>query len=44
MEYDYQLDMWSLGCMFAGMVCRVNKHFLRVLANCCCMLIGPPSS
>lgn len=20
MEYDYSLDMWSLGCMFAGMV------------------------
>jgi casein kinase II subunit alpha len=19
-EYDYSLDMWSLGCMFAGMV------------------------
>ena len=23
MEYDYSLDMWSLGCMFAGMVCGV---------------------
>ena len=21
-EYDYQLDMWSLGCMFAGMIFR----------------------
>lgn len=20
-DYDYALDMWSLGCMFAGMVC-----------------------
>lgn len=20
-EYDYSLDMWSLGCMFASMVC-----------------------
>lgn len=20
-DYDYSLDMWSLGCMFAGMVC-----------------------
>ena len=20
-EYDYSLDMWSLGAMFAGMVC-----------------------
>jgi len=19
-DYDYSLDMWSLGCMFAGMV------------------------
>ena len=22
MEYDYHLDMWSLGCMFAGMIFR----------------------
>jgi len=22
-EYDYSLDMWSLGCMFAGMVCVI---------------------
>ncbi len=22
-EYDYSLDMWSLGCMFASMVCGV---------------------
>ena len=21
-DYDYSLDMWSLGCMFAGMVSR----------------------
>lgn len=20
-DYDYSLDLWSLGCMFAGMVC-----------------------
>ena len=20
MDYDYSLDLWSLGCMFAGMV------------------------
>jgi len=23
-DYDYSLDMWSLGCMFAGMV-RTNN-------------------
>ena len=22
-EYDYSLDMWSLGCMFAGMIFKV---------------------
>jgi serine/threonine protein kinase len=22
-DYDYSLDMWSLGCMFAGMVSTV---------------------
>jgi len=22
-EYDYSLDMWSLGCMFASMVCVI---------------------
>ena len=22
-DYDYALDMWSLGCMFAGMVREV---------------------
>jgi casein kinase II subunit alpha len=21
-EYDYSLDMWSLGCMYASMVCH----------------------
>jgi serine/threonine protein kinase len=24
-DYDYSLDMWSLGCMFAGMVCTTVK-------------------
>ena len=23
-EYDYSLDMWSLGCMYASMVSRVS--------------------
>lgn len=27
-EYDYSLDMWSLGCMFASMVC--NFVFIRI--------------
>ena len=22
-DYDYSLDMWSLGCMFAGMVSAI---------------------
>lgn len=27
--YDYSLDMWSLGCMFAGMVNpQFSKYFL----------------
>merc|ERR1711981_350043 len=26
-EYDYQLDMWSLGCMFAGMIFRKEPFF-----------------
>lgn len=25
MEYDYSLDMWSLGCMFASMVCHIRS-------------------
>ena len=24
-EYDYSLDMWSLGCMFASMVFNLDK-------------------
>lgn len=24
-DYDYSLDMWSLGCMFAGMVSIMSK-------------------
>ena len=25
--YDYSLDMWSLGCMFAGMIFRKEPFF-----------------
>ena len=28
-DYDYSLDLWSLGCMFAGMV----SIFLLILLN-----------
>merc|ERR1712151_1075531 len=27
MRYDYSLDMWSLGCMFAGMIFRKEPFF-----------------
>ncbi|KAJ7528045.1 hypothetical protein O6H91_16G080800 [Diphasiastrum complanatum] len=27
-DYDYSLDMWSLGCMFAGMIFR-KEHFFQ---------------
>lgn len=26
-DYDYGLDMWSLGCMFAGMIFRKEPFF-----------------
>lgn len=26
-EYDYSLDMWSLGCMFASMIFRIEPFF-----------------
>eukprot|EP01134_Creolimax_fragrantissima_P007468 CFRG7468T1 len=26
-EYDYSLDMWSLGCMFAGMIFKKDPFF-----------------
>jgi len=26
-DYDYSLDMWSLGCMFAGMIFMVHPFF-----------------
>mmetsp|Transcript_39959 Transcript_39959/g.118968 ORF Transcript_39959/g.118968 Transcript_39959/m.118968 type:complete len:351 (-) Transcript_39959:1525-2577(-) len=27
MDYDYSLDLWSLGCMFAGMIFRKDPFF-----------------
>jgi casein kinase II subunit alpha len=37
-DYDYSLDMWSLGCMFAGMVClsflrSIHPSFFLSLSN-----------
>jgi casein kinase II subunit alpha len=29
-DYDYSLDMWSLGCMFASMVCLFQKTFICI--------------
>lgn len=29
-EYDYSLDMWSLGCMFASMVCVFLKLICKM--------------
>jgi casein kinase II subunit alpha len=26
-DYDYALDLWSLGCMFAGMIFRIEPFF-----------------
>lgn len=26
-DYDYSLDMWSLGCMLAGMIFRKEPFF-----------------
>jgi len=26
-DYDYSLDLWSLGCMFAGMIFKVHPFF-----------------
>lgn len=26
-QYDYSLDMWSLGCMFAGMIFKKEPFF-----------------
>jgi casein kinase II subunit alpha len=27
-DYDYSLDMWSLGCMFAGMIFQIPTFFI----------------
>lgn len=34
-DYDYSLDMWSLGCMFAGMVRETTARCLAVQAQHC---------
>ncbi len=26
-DYDYSMDMWSVGCMFAGMIFRREPFF-----------------
>ena len=26
-EYDYALDLWSLGCMFSGMIFKKEPFF-----------------
>lgn len=32
-DYDYSLDMWSLGCMFAGMVFTIMIIQLDIVHN-----------
>lgn len=34
-EYDYSLDMWSYGCMFASMVCSsyMDWFYLALTKN-----------
>lgn len=31
-DYDYSLDLWSLGCMFAGMVINSFCNFLSLVS------------
>jgi serine/threonine protein kinase len=33
-EYDYSLDMWSYGCMFASMVCSSHLYALLIFILC----------
>jgi serine/threonine protein kinase len=33
-DYDYSLDMWSLGCMMAGMVCGVGPGYMALGRYC----------
>ena len=33
-EYDYSLDMWSYGCMFASMVSLLRWRMLRAHVHC----------
>ncbi|RWV98762.1 hypothetical protein GW17_00038371 [Ensete ventricosum] len=37
-DYDYSLDMWSLGCMFAGMLLRYDhqeRPTAKEAMDCC---------
>jgi hypothetical protein len=40
-EYDYSLDMWSLGCMFAGMV-SFHGQSQGCCEICCCVRMTWP--
>ncbi len=33
-DYDYSLDLWSLGCMFAGVPCWCNTFVGQEGAAC----------
>jgi casein kinase II subunit alpha len=32
-EYDYSLDMWSYGCMFASMVCIMFIKSINIVVS-----------
>ena len=38
-DYDYSLDMWSLGCMFAGMVLFTWLFYLSVVHSFICFWV-----
>ena len=38
-EYDYSLDMWSLGCMYASMVSCLHRQGVPLWLTACCMQI-----
>lgn len=44
-DYDYSLDMWSLGCMFAGMVRRTRRCTASFCGGCSPEVdrAGPPA-
>lgn len=43
-EYDYSLDMWSLGCMYASMVCSVYGLLICLVLTCILFHLGHRSS